>query len=280
MFIYINNRLGDRLGGNVLYYISLISLAHKNNFFIRINKNECNFKDSIFLIVLFNYIEKYNEKLIDDNIEYEINRDDWSIGFSNVTLNIKSDLISYFINNIYNDIILDFNTLAINNNYIKNIPFDINKTILVHLRLDDRAYWSDYDGSIISNYYINKINNNETAPHISENNTQCPLSKEKLLNIIKIAKNKYIDYDVILLTSPSSDTSELDFPVIRSKDFSFDLFLLSKCNVSILSKSTYAIISLFFNNEKKETYLPIWGHTAVIGINTKYDNLKNVTYFY
>jgi hypothetical protein len=108
------------LGSNLLNYFAQILYAHKNKLFIKFknnSKSDYSFNHSIFVKILFNYIDKYNEQLSCQEI-----------------------------GNVYNQ-----------------VPFDVNKTILVHLRLDDMAHWKDYDGSICSNYYKNRIKNVKIA---------------------------------------------------------------------------------------------------------------------
>jgi hypothetical protein len=193
--------------------------------------------------------------------------------------NIQEDCLSYFNKFIYNDIKLEI--LDIKNTY-NYIPFDINKTILVHLRLDDTSHCSDYDGSICSNYYRNKIKNSEDCFCTLETtgNHQFPLSKEKIENAINAATKSFPDYKVLLITSPISDTSFLNYDVIKNHDESYDLYLLSLCKVVILSRSTYAITSLFFNNDKDKVYMPLWGTAVCCGFDTIYDNSDRSKYEY
>ena len=173
-------------------------------------------------------------------------------------------------------------------NYTKHyqIPFDIDKTILVHLRLDDVIDRHDYDGSICSNHYKNKINNKEDCyvEFFPLMNSQAPLSKEKLDNIINKANKEFPDHKIILITSPGSDTSYLnyDYDVIKSDDIDYDLYLLTICKVTILSRSLFAYSSLYFNKDKTKTYLPLWGHIVCCGLDTIYDkNDKSIIeYFY
>jgi hypothetical protein len=239
---------------------------------------------------LFNYIEYYNEELKINVININNQCDekyvftniyDYITTTSDVLKNIKTDFITFFNKNIYNNIKSDF----LNSTLLINIPFDINKTILVHLRLDDVACRPDYDGSICSNYYKNKIKNNENCcvEFYYTINNQAPLSKIKLDNIINKAKTEFTDYKVILITSPNSDTSffEYDYEVIKSNDENLDLYFLTMCNVTILSRSTFALSSMFFNNKKIKTYIPLWGHFVCCGLDTIYDKNNNskIEYF-
>ena len=136
----------------------------------------------------------------------------------------------------------------------------------------------DYDGSICSEYYKNKIYNNEYCYFEQDlyNNgyiQQAPLSKNKIINIINKAQEEFNDYKIILITSPISDT------LFLNNDENYDLYLLSMCEVVILSKSCYAISSLFYKNKKK-AYIPLFGFFTCLGLDTIYDKNNNFTYFY
>ena len=282
MYIILFDRI-DRLGSNMFNYIAQILFAVNNNYIIKYYKNKSYYKynDSIFIITLFNFIDRHNEKLyilnIKDDIEFICNnRDDLMYTTSFSLNNIKSDFVTYFNDNIYNDIKLDFKNLT--NDYI--IPFDVNKTILVHLRLEDVATHEDYDGFESSEICKNKILNKENC--YVNFKRQAPLSKTKIENIINKAKEEFKDHRVILITSPDSDSSFLDYEVIKNNNENLDLYLLAMSNVIILSRSTFALSSLFFNNNKRKIYAPLWGHFICCGFDTIYDkiNKSKIEYFY
>jgi hypothetical protein len=289
MYFYLLDR-PDRLGANIINYITQILYAYKNKYIIKFKKDKSAYAyyNSIFVKTLFNYIEKYNEELIQNTIidnqydnEYSfIDICDIINTTSTVLKCIENDFITFFNNNIYDHIKTDFSNLTL----LNNIPFDINKTILVHLRLDDVAHRPDYDGSICSNHYKNKIKNNEDCfvEFYDRVNNQAPLSKTKLDNIINKAKSEFPDHKVILVTSPNSDTSFLDYEVIKSQDENLDLYLLTMCKVVILSRSTFALSCMFFNNNKTKTYIPLWGHFVCCGLDTIYDknDMSKIEYFF
>ena len=54
------------------------------------------------------------------------------------------------------------------------------------------------------------------------------------------------------------------------------------CNVTILSRSTFALSSLFFNKNKVKTYIPLWGHFITCGLDSIYDqnDKSKFHYFY
>jgi hypothetical protein len=290
-YIDIFNR-GCRLGGNILNYICQIVYAHKNNYYIKYDKNFLRFKDSIFIECLFLYVDKYNLQLLNQyNIdEYYIDSQELILQKVNIdtehfvhimsmtVMNIKSDVISYFKEHIFLHIENSFNERAL---FKKYTTIDITNTILVHLRLDDVKNVSDYDGRVCSSYYTHCINNGIPCYHTNfENglyNQQAPLSKEKILYQISIVQKEYPSHKVVLVTNPG-EILDLPYEVIQHGDPSFDLYLLCKAEAVILSRSTFTLASLFFGRHT-HAYVPLWGHAVCLGIHTKYDN-SIFNYFY
>jgi hypothetical protein len=278
MYIELFDR-DDRLGANIFNYIFQILFAHHNNYHIKYSRNDLKYNDSIFIQYLFDYIDEYNKDKIDDNIKTIIPNkyNNWyysaMFALTNTLKIINSDLFSYFKYHIFNNI--KYNQMT--KKY--NVPFNPDKTILIHLRLDDTKERSDYDGRVCSNYFKDAVNNDEThynCPNFFYNR-QSPLSTEKILNQIEIVSLKYPNYRKIIITNPG-EIHEFPYEYIQSDDPSYDLFLLTQCKVVILSRSTFALSSLFFGNHT-DVYLPIWGHTACMGLGTKYDK-SNFNYFY
>jgi hypothetical protein len=225
---------------------------------------------------LFNFIDHWNKELsrqqIEEGGEHYLH-DTWDLLYTtSFSLHqIQSDYISYFYDHIYDFIQKDWEQSI--EKY--PIPFDVDKTILVHLRLDDTASWKDYDGSICSQYHRDRISNNENChtdwDHLSKkiDNVQAPFSKEKLENMIHKAKERFPDYKVVLLTSPISDTSSWsDYDVIKNEDENQDLYLLTQCPVVILSRSNFSIASLFYN-QKKICLYPFMGAFYLFRIRYK-----------
>lgn len=292
MFTYLFDRI-DRLGANIITYLSQILYCHKNQYIIKFrnnSKDHYRYANSVFVKALFQYIDQQNEAFYRMNIEdaEEVVLFDNQYDFPRTTTftiaSLQQDMISYYNDFLYDLIQPLFLSCVTRSRY--SIPFDINKTILVHLRLGDVAHRNDYDGAICSEYYKQKIEKGEYCCNQYEFygvcNEQSPLAKPKLENILKIAQAEYPDYKVLLLTSPDSDTSFLDYEVIRNTDENLDLYLLSMCKVTILSRSTYALTSMFFNKEKEKTYIPLWGHFVCCGLDTQYDknDASKRMYFY
>ena len=144
MYIVLFDR-EDRLGSNLLNYFAQILYAHKNKLFIKFknnSKSDYSFNHSFFVKILFNYIDKYNKQLscqkIEDNILFEFDNPRDLVYMMSFTLrDIQNDYITYFNTFIYDEI--KSNILEMGNVY-NQVPFDVNKTILVHLRLDDMAH--------------------------------------------------------------------------------------------------------------------------------------------
>lgn len=300
MYIELLGR-GDRLGANITCFIAQIIYAVHNNIYIYYDRKfinsgdnvtfapyNQNYNNSIFINTLFDFIDIHNSKLsIEDEKE---NANFFSIYFfeliSKTLLNIKKDHFTYFKEKIYPEIKDIFLNKAKQNGYIDNIPFNPNKTILVHLRLDDVKNRPDYDGRICCNHFNNYINNDIiTDDKVNREitsihpycNFQAPLSKIKIQNEINIALEKNPDYEVIIVTSNNENVTEFPYKCI-STDENFDLFLLCNAEVVILSRSTFALSCLYFGIAK-EIYLPMWGHISCFGLTTKYDN-TSINYFY
>jgi hypothetical protein len=108
MYFYLFDR-SDRLGANIINYITQLLFAYNNNYFIEFYKEKENYRyyDSFFVKTLFNYIEKHNEKLLhidtyntgecQMNNEYKFNvTHDYITVTSNVLKDIKTDFITFF----------------------------------------------------------------------------------------------------------------------------------------------------------------------------------------
>ena len=288
----------DRLGGNITYIIAQIICAIENKYYIHYNRNyiTCNdvvgfinekYLKSVFIETLFNFIDEHNKECDEDAERVRIDAIEYFTMISSVLLKVKVDLLTYFKKNIYSRIEAKFRENAIHRNYFNKIPFDPLTTILVHLRLNDVRHMRDYDGRICADYFRQVIDSDNIANYGTHEkinkisgttcNHQAPLSNDKIHKQIDDAKKKYPNHKVMIVTNPG-EKKEFPYEYIQSDDESLDLFFLSNANVLILSRSTYAISSLFFSNAT-EVYLPLWGHLPCFGIYSKYDNCK-YNYFY
>ncbi len=287
MIFLLKNR-PDRIGTEILSILFQFYYCYINGYYLKYDINNINFIDSVFIKSILKIIDKHNSKIInldsivlDDNINIPgPGETDMCYGMGKIVKIIESDMLSFFKKNFYNDI-KDFYKL--NTNYI--IPFDIENSIIIHLRLDDQWWENDYDGKVCSNHYIDLINNNNecffTNGPNNQYNKQNPLSSDKIKIQLNILLEKFPESKIVVISSPLTKIPELNFNydmLIQNEDYNYDLFLLSKSKKIILSRSNYALVSLFFG-EHSYIYMPLWGHFACAGFGTKYDNCL-FNYFY
>jgi hypothetical protein len=281
MYVVLFHRY-DRLGANLINYIAQIIYAHHHGYYIKIIDNKYNYPkypNSRYYHILLNYINNvlnikndtqncYNLGS-DDEILYNFNKYDIQLFCGFVTQTVKCDLLTYFHKHIYND--LDFKDL---NEFYHDVSYDFDNSIFCHLRLDDVSHKKDYDGSMCSRYYKLLIENDKPCHNKFYDyvNNHTPLSKDKIITMITDAQNKYPNDKLYMVTSPISDPDFKEYDVICNTDVDKDLFILCNSKKSILSRSLYALSSLFFSKPKEYCYLPSWGLFVTVGFNTKYDN--------
>jgi hypothetical protein len=167
------------------------------------------------------------------------------------------------------------------NDFYHDISYDFNNSIFCHLRLDDVSHKTDYDGAICSRYYKLLIENDKPCNNnfYAYVNNHAPLSNEKIITMINDAKNIYPNDKIYMVTSPISNTEFNEYEIISNDDVDKDLFILCNSKKSILSRSMYALSSLFFSPQKEYCILPSWGFFVTTGLNTKYDN-NNFKFIY
>ena len=129
------------------------------------------------------------------------------------------------------------------------MSYNFNDSIFCHLRLDDVAHKTDYDGSICSKYYRLLIENDKKCYNKFYDfvNNHSPLSKAKINMMINDAKNIYPNNKLYMVSSPISDTGFIEYEIISNSDVDKDLFVLCNSKRSILSRSMYALTFLFFS---------------------------------
>jgi hypothetical protein len=237
---------------------------------------------------IFKLIDDHNSRLnhvasdiiIDDVINISgFGGTDMCYGMGKVVQEIKEDMLSFFKRNFYENIKNDYNLAS---NY--SVPFDVENSIVIHLRLDDQWLESDYDGSICSNHFIDLINNNSDChfTNLKDNqyNKQNPLSMDKIKKQLNILLQEFPTSKIVIISSPLNKIPDPNFEydmIIQNEDYNYDLFLLSKARKIILSRSNFALVSLFFG-EHSHIHMPLWGHFACAGFGTKYDKC-NFNYF-
>lgn len=273
----------SRLGSNLLLWIASISYGTYNNITIEYDINSLIYGYNIFTKALLQFVENHNIKSINNSsIIPPLLIDDFFNYISLVVLNIKLDLISYFRLNMLDHIKPYLFELFQKENY--TLCYDPNKTIVIHLRLDDVTYHYDYDGKISSDYYINKMNNDMPVFRKDldlSNNIQSPLSIEKIKKQVEDALQIYKDYEVLVIASsePKDYVIDLPYKIMRNGYPEYDLFLLCNAKVLICSRSTFGLMGCLFGNYEK-AYVPLWGLFVGVGLGTKYDKNTKLSYFY
>jgi hypothetical protein len=281
----------DRIGTEILSILFQFYYCYINNYSVCYN-NSTRFKDSIFMKTLFKVIDDYNLSLKNNENNCSTAVDliniagpgetDMCYGMGFIVQLIQNDMLSFFKKNFYCNIKDFYNIQGL----CYSIPFDVDNSIVIHLRLDDMFFESDYDGKICSNHYINLINNSKPCHFIYSSydnkwNQQSPLSSDKIKSQLDKLLEQFPSSKIIIITSPNTSIPTMNFKydmLIQNNHYNYDLFLLSKSKKIILSRSNFALISLFFG-EHTHVHMPLWGHFACAGFGTKYDNCK-FTYFY
>lgn len=316
-FLKLNNRLNivERLGSRITSLINIIILCHYFEIGVDIDDDYLKYKDrSIFMKTLIQYVKFHNNKYIMSKyidlcecIQIIPNRNihqDWQISQC-LTNIIKCDLLTYYRTNILQKVLEIFN----NNVNILDDKSKINDNELyIHLRLGDVNDFQDYDSNIFlefyNNHYIQKnnsfdmhkqflkylINNNiiknkydynKFNPVCSKNDRymyQSPISQEK---IVKICDEHFEKFEKIIVCEPNSNIENYDkitYSKVISNNVDEDLYTLIKSNNLILSRSCFSYSSLFFKENIGNVWVPNWGLTITMGLNTKYDKCK-LNYF-
>jgi len=290
---------GDRLGANITSFITQIIYVHKNKLEIRYDRNfiksgdnvnfvefNQNYLNSVFIKTLFDYIDLHNERVNKDDVEIHMFSIHYFEIISKVVLEIKMDLLSYFKKYIFKDIVNFFKLRCDEANYI--LPYNPNNTTLIHLRLNDVANQNDYDGRLCASEFRKCLDDDKIANNALDYivkgkygnvNCQSPIPFDRVKQCLDTFNNDSSSSEVYVVTNSGENLLNIPYPVLSNHDESYDLFLLCNTNNLILSRSTFAISAMFFS-EYENFYVPLWGHIPCFGLDTKFDNNKNIKYFY
>lgn len=281
----------DRIGGNIIDMIAQLTYARKTFNVIHYNKDRLRvynsynqeYNKTIFMEILFDLIDKHNTLITQGNTEWtDLAAPSHFEVLTKTLLTLEVDIVSYFKSNkLYTD---EIRSSFLEKGKAKgyDIPFNPNKTILVHLRMEDVKDRKDYDGSVCADYMRNRIESGDIPgtevldPTATPNpwcQMQGPLRMEKIQTQINLALKENPDHEVILITTPNEDVSALPYRVISNTDECYDLFLLCNAKTLVLSRSNFALTSLFFGIAE-QAYIPLWGHLPCYGLYTKYDKCK------
>ena len=97
--------------------------------------------------------------------------------------------------------------------------------------------------------------------------------------MINDSKSIFPNDKIYMVSSPISNVDFKVYEIVSNCDVDKDLFVLCSSKKSILSRSMFALSSLFFSKPKEYCYIPSWGFFVTCGLNTKYDN-NNFKYIY
>jgi hypothetical protein len=293
---------GDRLGSHIIQYIFSISYAFYHNLPIYYKLNSLKFTDSPFVKSLLDFVNKHNSSLSFERNQVSIQPPniheyilDLKVQFNPHSFNysndlcllgqfsckiLQSDISSYFNKYILPLLDLSFLLPLHNSILFKYTSLNFKKTIAVHLRLDDVTNRPDYSGKECSKYYRDLINFDSHILHgiatFDYANLQAPINFTKLNHIISLAQSKYPTHEVVFITSPDCKL-QLPFKIITNNDPNEDLYILQKCDVLIMSRSTFAFSASLFGKHS-DVWCPLWGHFVCFGLDTKYD-YSNFNYF-
>lgn len=275
---------GDRLGSIFMLHLSCILYAH---FYQLPIHYEClNFTDTIFMKSILKWVDDYNltlrppfneakenEYISSNNYTYN-----WWEVVSQTVMELKTDYVSYFRKHLLPTVRPYLDEFAIESGY--TLPFDPKKTIAVHIRMDDVAIRSDYDGRICSDLYKQRIEENDRDFFKNDrwcHQMQTQIFPETLNTLIENAKLKYPTHEVVIFSSPNEKIN-LPYRILSTDDFAFDLYCMCNADVLILSRSSFSFMTVFFGNAS-QIYLPVFCMSACIGLATKYDSNKNIEFY-
>ena len=268
----------DRLGSNITIYISQILYAYTNMYYIKYDISTLKYNKSWAVLYLIMIIDLYNHTL--PKIIYEeytpFILGDWSQQIGGVTRLINSDYISKFKDILVN-LKVNKDNIAICQ-YI--IPFNIEDTIIVHLRLDDVEHMPEISGKNSADYYSDIMNSDNNIIHINTNdcfNQQSPVSIATIQRQLDNVSKRYPEREIIIITNPGANLTSIPYKCICSSDENNDLYILSKSKIIILSRSTFSLSSLFFGDHD-EVHVPLIGFLVMFGLRTKFDK-SNYIYF-
>lgn len=273
---------GDRLGANLTFYISTILTAIKHNYKICLikPKTEYSYYNSIFVESLLDFVDDYNERNFRDTAADEdnliIQDDDYFKKIIKNILDIKCDFVTAFKECIFTHTFKNkLNKLAETRNY--TIPYNTEKTIVVHLRLDDTrdTFINIEDRTNFSIKFKNIIDNDDRNFTFPGHKGQSAIKEDYIKEIIEKALTIYKDYEVIIVTNGQHT---LPYKTIYNTDESYDLFLLCNSTVLIGSMSTFSFSAILFGNHKY-VYYPLWDHAVFFGLTTKYDKTNIINLF-
>jgi len=201
---------------------------------------------------------------------------------ANVVELLKTDMITYYNNHYKNEFYNIMKQKALDRKF--ELPWkDSNKIICIHIRLEDCADRSDYDGRGSANYIKSLIEENTFCKYdrkISDScslDTQAPISSSKLERFVIEFNEKYPEKEIHIITHCKNIPQWLNqlvkkykLHVCHNNNDEYDIWCMIHCDILVLSKSTYSIVAGYYH-QGSQVYYPYWGTAASLGLGSKYD---------
>jgi hypothetical protein len=288
--IYLKHR-NDRMGSNFFMQmgIFIFSKIHNLNLYYK--------NDNKYINDMYFFPFKNNSKLLTDNnislIPHNVPKECFitdenkknptfmcdGIRGSSVhsVITSKQDTISYFNENLKDDCFKIIKEEANKRNF--ELPWKDNSNIIcIHIRLGDVCKNKDNNAKSGFNQYSKLIEdekwiNYKKAPH----DVQCPINSNKLEKLLIEFKEKYPKKEIYLIMNNNSvPKSYMDLiekynlHYFTNNNIDYDIWLMINCDILVLTKSTFPIISAYYF-QGSQIYYQIWPTIACLGLGTKYN---------
>ncbi len=279
----------DRMGSTITSYIPQIIYAVHHGLYIDYTPEQMRYAaDTIYGKVLQEYINVHNQRIggkpqIMDHKQW-LSPDEWAVIASEAVLAVKQDIGSYFRSKILPEIRPRLLALAEQAGFTAGIPFNLDKVILVHLRLEDVAHLPSCNREAECKFFYNQLDKGVpcTDPILPDVNVVCqrPIEPSKIMSIIDQAKTEYPDHEVYLVCSPHNRVQAM-YPRIMTGNDQLDLWLMANAHVLITSISTYSLMAVYYScRSDQRVYMALWNHPAAAGFGHPQLDQSKLNYFY
>ena len=282
---------GDRGGSNFLIKMGCFIFGKIQNidiYYEHLDNDTRQNNNKIYIIPLFELSEEINNnKILNKTL---INPYAGMRGSSaHVVELLKMDIITYFNNHYKNEFYNIMKKKALDRKF--ELPWkDSKKIICIHIRLEDCAERSDYDGRGSCNYIKSLIEENTFCKYdrkISDSrslDTQAPISSSKLERFITEFNEKYPEKEIYIITHCNNIPQWLyqlvkkyKLHISHKNNDEYDIWCMIHSDILVLSKSTYSIVAGYYH-QGSQVHYPYWGVAASLGLSSKYDKSGWVGY--
>jgi hypothetical protein len=280
------------MGSTITSYIPQIIYAVHHDYYIDHVPSMMRYTDTrnIYGRVLLEYIESHNASIGGKPSEliYKewLDPDNMPVIVSEAVIAIKQDIGSYFRSKILPQIRPNLLAYANAEGFTQGIPFNLDKAIIVHLRLEDVAHLPPCDRQGECRFFYNQLDKgipcSDPIPSDGSLQVVCqrPIEPNKILKMIDTAKTAFPDHDVYLVCSPLSQI-HAPFPRIMTGNDQHDLWLMANAHVLITSISTYSLMAVYYScRDDQQVYMPLWNHVAAAGFGYEPFDKSRLHYVY